>query len=294
MRVAFAGLVCVFLSICVLFGSWGPVFWQIGAPLWAELAIAAAVGLAAGALAPRETPAWLAWAVLVALAWAGYAYGAVAMIPPPLVPRFLVYPLAASVGVVAGLVAWRIPLRQSVWRPVPLVLGTAAIVGVFFLHGSIMAWTGPKPWPAPAFTLQLLNGKSLNSRALKGKTVVLAFWATWCGPCRRELPELQKFYTKNYASHDNVRFFLVDEGYGAETPAKARAFLAHLNLHMPAAFDAEGELGQKLRTGSVIPVRVVIGPRGLVRLIDRGYLKGEAGFPALRKVIRETTGEAAG
>ncbi len=292
MRAAFEGLAGLFLSVCVLFGTWGPFFWQIGTPLWAELAIAAAVGLAAGALAPRETPAWLAWPVLVALAWAGYAYGAVAILPSPVVLRFLVYPLAASVGVLAGLMAWRMPLRHAAWRPAPIVLGAAAIVGIFFLHGSIMAWTGPKPWPAPPFTLQLLNGKTLSSRALSGKTVVLAFWATWCGPCRRELPELQKFYEQHYAARGDVRFFLVDEGYGAETPAKARKFLAHFNLHLPAAFDAEGELGQKLRTGSVIPVRVVIGPHGFVRLIDRGYLKGEAGFPALRKVIRETTGEA--
>jgi peroxiredoxin len=56
---------------------------------------------------------------------------------------------------------------------------------------------GFKPFPAPAWTLQDVDGKSVNSEQLKGKVVVLDFWATWCPPCRSEIPgyvELQKKY----------------------------------------------------------------------------------------------------
>jgi peroxiredoxin len=56
---------------------------------------------------------------------------------------------------------------------------------------------GFKPFPAPAWTLQDVDGKSVTSEQLKGKVVVLDFWATWCPPCRSEIPgyvELQKKY----------------------------------------------------------------------------------------------------
>ncbi|MGH8274713.1 MAG: redoxin domain-containing protein [Gammaproteobacteria bacterium] len=286
MRDALTSLAGLFLSICVLFGTWGLVFWQIAAPFWAELAIAAGVALAAGALVPRELPAWLAWPILVVLAWAAYVFAAIAILPGPLVPQFLTYPLAASVGAAAGLAAWRMPMRRVVWRPLPIVLGAALVVGIFFLRGPLVVWGQPAPRLAPAFVLHLLNGKKVSSDALAGKTVVLAFWATWCAPCRKELPELQKFYMKHYATRKEVRFYLVDEGLGAETRAKAQAFLAHFDLTMPAAFDANGKLGAKLDTRGVLPVRVVIGPRGLVRLIDYGYIQGDKAFPALRKAIR--------
>jgi thiol-disulfide isomerase/thioredoxin len=289
MRAAAAGLVALFLAVCVLLGTWVPVYWHLEVPLWAELAIAAAVGLAAGALAPhRALPAWLAWPILIALAWAAYAYGAIAIMAPSMVARFLVFPLSASVGVAAGLAAWRMTGRGSVSRLAPIAFGAAAVVGIFFLHGAIAAWSTPAPWRAPAFNLALLKGGRVSSEALMGKTVVLAFWASWCAPCRKELPALQKLYRTLYASRENIRFYFLDEGGSGETPAKARAFLARLSIEVPAAYDANGRLLRELRGLGVLPMRVVIGPRGRVRLSEYGYLASDAGFPKLRRAITES------
>ena len=60
--------------------------------------------------------------------------------------------------------------------------------------------TEPAPTPAPDFTLRSLNGANLRLREQRGRVVMLNFWATWCGPCREEMPQLNKLYAKYRAS----------------------------------------------------------------------------------------------
>jgi thiol-disulfide isomerase/thioredoxin len=183
------------------------------------------------------------------------------------------------------------PTRRYRWRFVPLAIGVAAVVGLFLLAGPLTRWSASMSRPAPAFTLQLLDGGSVRSTELAGKTVVLAFWATWCTPCREELPRLNALYEAHYASRPDVVFYVVDEGLGAETPEKAKAFLAHFGVNIPAAFDTGGELGEKLDTRGVLPVRVLIGPKGRVWFTDFGYATEDASFAALRKAIAVSVGQ---
>ena len=67
--------------------------------------------------------------------------------------------------------------------------------------------------PAPAFSLETPERKTVTSAQLRGHVVVLAFWATWCAPCRQELPDLQKVYER-YKHNPNVAFFAVDGPWG--------------------------------------------------------------------------------
>lgn len=67
-------------------------------------------------------------------------------------------------------------------------------------------WKGQK---APDFTLQTLDGESVKLSDLQGKKVILNFWATWCPPCKSEMPHFQDYY-EEYAKEDNVEILAVN------------------------------------------------------------------------------------
>lgn len=286
-------LTYVMLALCVLAGTASPIYLRYS--YGAGLAIVALVGFAAGGIAPRVVRGWQAWLVLVVPSWAGLVFVLEATQFWRLGLLMYLWPAVASVGVAAGLVAWRLPERLWVWRIVPTAAGVGAVFGLYFwgsvLVGAIHAATPDMSatFQAPVYTLKRLDGGTVPASALRGKTVVLAFWATWCEPCREELPALEKLYTRHWRNDPRVAFYAVDVGLGGDTPAKGRSFLEELGVNLPAAFDKDGDLSRKLRTGGVLPVRVVIAPDGVVRLRKAGYAGFDAGFPALRKAVKVAT-----
>jgi thiol-disulfide isomerase/thioredoxin len=117
------------------------------------------------------------------------------------------------------------------------------------------AETGVTPGKsAPAFTLEGLAGPAVAVPAA-GKVTVLNFWATWCPPCREELPELDKFARDNPA----VAFYAVDL---QEPAAKVRDFLKQNGYSFPVLLDSGGSAAQAYRINA-IPTTVVIDKSGL-------------------------------
>jgi peroxiredoxin/outer membrane lipoprotein-sorting protein len=117
---------------------------------------------------------------------------------------------------------------------------------------------------APNFTLKDLQGKETALGNLKGQVVVLDFWATWCQPCVRSLPELEKFQ-KQVAGKD-VQIFAVNL---QEDRAKVEAFLKAHQLNLPVLLDPEGSMADKYHI-TAIPETVVIGKDGVVKNIFIG------------------------
>lgn len=286
MRTAAVSLSWLLLAACVLLGTWLQPIWNVVPERWLALAVAAIIGLVAGAVAPRQLSAWLAWIVLVVLAWALYVWAAFHIMTAPMVPRFLAYPLSASVGVAAGLIARRMPAKLAAWRFVPIALGAAAVVGVVLLKGPLAALGNPGQWQPPAFSLQLANGDQVTSQSLVGKTVVLSFWGVQCKPCLEELPALQRFYETHYLHQANVRFFLVNEDSGPDSAEKAAAWLNREHVSISSVLDPTHELDRLLKTGGILPTHVVIGANHRVLLTTFGYSKSKEAFPALRAVIK--------
>jgi len=109
----------------------------------------------------------------------------------------------------------------------------------------------------------------------KGKVIAIDFWATWCGPCRMEMPKLQQIYN-DYKARGLV-FVAVNL---QESPDKVKAFLEELKLDVPVALDAEGKVAE-LYAISGLPTLVLIGRDGLISSVHEGY------FPAMEQRLRK-------
>jgi peroxiredoxin/YHS domain-containing protein len=91
------------------------------------------------------------------------------------------------------------------------------------------------PRPVPSFSLTDLDGRPVTPAVLKGKVVLIDFWATWCAPCRKSMPELQALHDK-YASRGlTVVGISIDEGGNA----KVRKFVASKKFTYPIAVDTD-------------------------------------------------------
>lgn len=121
---------------------------------------------------------------------------------------------------------------------------------------------------APDFTLRTMDGKNLRLQELRGKVVLVNFWATWCGPCRQEMPHLNRLYDKYRASGFVMLGVNIDD-----EPEKAIGLANKLGLHFPVLLDSDKKVS-KLYDLSTMPSTVVIDRDGKVRYVHRGYRDG--------------------
>ncbi len=115
-----------------------------------------------------------------------------------------------------------------------------------------------KPLPLPAFTLTDLDGKTIDQAAWRGKVVLLNFWATWCGPCRAEIPDLIALQAK-YKDQLVVVGLSVDEGKTAN--ADVKKFVVDHAINYPVAI-VDGKIEKLFGGVSSIPSTFVLNPDG--------------------------------
>jgi cytochrome c biogenesis protein CcmG/thiol:disulfide interchange protein DsbE len=139
--------------------------------------------------------------------------------------------------------------------------------------------------PAPDVTLTLMDGSPLRLADLRGKVVVLNFWASWCAPCRREMPELQAFWNEIKQSDEPTA--IVGVGVRTDHDQDARALVAQGGFDYPIGRDTNTELPGlgPIETAFGVPegypATVVIRPDGVV---DR-YVLGPVNPDTLRSLI---------
>ncbi len=131
--------------------------------------------------------------------------------------------------------------------------------------------------PAPDFSLDTLTGEELILSKLRGTPVVLNFWATWCPPCRAELPELA-------AASTRLAGELMIVGVNqAEARADVQAFAAGLSLPFPVPLDERADVSQTYRVRS-LPTTFFIDRQGVIRQVQVGPVT-EATLEQLLKTI---------
>ena len=133
--------------------------------------------------------------------------------------------------------------------------------------GTALAAVGPNA-AAPDFTLRTAAGPNLRLQEQRGQVVLINFWATWCGPCRQEMPHLNRLYDKYKGSG----FVLI--GVNVDDDARnAAEVAAKLGIKFPVLWDTDKKVS-KLYDLSTMPSTVIVDRDGKVRYVHRGYLNG--------------------
>lgn len=179
--------------------------------------------------------------------------------------------------------------RWGRWSPVGLALLIVATVVVIYLvdRASEEEIDGPpsstttgelmEPRPAPAFALTPMDGGDpVTLESLAGKVVVVNFWASWCSPCREEMPALQA----SWEAHEDDGVVFVGVGAKNDKQAEAEAFAEEFGITYPIGRDTEGgdALAGEIEKGFGVPgypATFFITPDGMINQIVFGPLETE-------------------
>lgn len=136
---------------------------------------------------------------------------------------------------------------------------------------------------APDFTLKSMTGDNLNLTEQRGNITVINFWASWCGPCRKEMPILQELHNKYTDLGVQVWGINVEQENQA-----GRDFIKSINVDFPILFDNKNVLS-RLYQVSAMPTTVIVDRSGKIRFVFRGYKDGyeKKYAKAIKKLIRE-------
>lgn len=115
---------------------------------------------------------------------------------------------------------------------------------------------------APDFTLSKLDGDVISLSELQGKKVILNFWATWCPPCRAEMPDMQKFYEQ--VAGEEVEILAVNLTESETSREDIDAFLAEFGITFPIPLDVESEVASTYQAYS-IPTTYFIDSKGIIQ-----------------------------
>ena len=162
------------------------------------------------------------------------------------------------------------------------LLGITAIA-FFFSIASSYAASEKLTGKAPNFTLKSSSGKNIKLSELRGEVIMLNFWASWCGPCRQEMPLLEKIHKK----YKRLGFTLLGVNV-EENSTAAKNYLKDVKVSFPILFDTTNKTS-KLFDVSAMPTTILIDRNGNKRYLHKGYKPGyENDYKKqIKKLLRE-------
>ena len=158
------------------------------------------------------------------------------------------------------------------------------IVGIVAaLAVALPALAIPSGSPAPTFTLASSSGAELSLAQYRGQVVMINFWASWCGPCRQEMPLLESIYRK----YRQMGFTLLGVNVEPDSQA-ANEWLKQTPVSFPILYDKDSKVS-KLYDVAGTPSTVLIDRSGKLRMLHRGYKSGDENeyLDSIRALIRE-------
>ena len=157
----------------------------------------------------------------------------------------------------------RVPSKIGVLLTPPFVPGDSLLTGS--VSGRPGLWDPVEGQPVPAFSLSAPDGASMSSEALSGRALAINFWASWCGPCRHEIPLLVE---RQAELPEDLLILAVNV---RESESKIVEFAAEVGLELPIVLDPDGEVSD-LFSARGLPTTVFVDPQGNLTATWQGVL----------------------
>lgn len=144
------------------------------------------------------------------------------------------------------------------------------LIGLALLFATSVTYAASEKLSGKAanFTLKSRSGKNIKLSELRGQVVMLNFWASWCGPCRKEMPLLEQIHKK----YKSLGFTLLGVNVEQDSSA-AKRYLKDVKVSFPILFDVTNKTS-KLYNVSAMPTTILIDRNGNKRFLHKGYKAG--------------------
>ena len=160
----------------------------------------------------------------------------------------------------------------------PLILVAAIVIAVS------VALLLPSSAPPPETEFTLLDGRQITLRSLRGRPVLVSFWATSCRPCIEELPDLIRLYNTWHP----LGFELIAVAMPYDPPALVQEFTQRRGLPYPVALDVQGKLTSAFGGVPYVPAAFLIAPNGNIVLNSTGRLDIDKARRIIAKYLKGT------
>lgn len=145
---------------------------------------------------------------------------------------------------------------------------SSIVIRIFIIAFSVYSYADTEVMPAPDFTLKSNSGSNIRLAEQRGNVVMLNFWASWCAPCRQEMPHLNALSQQYSALGFNLLGINVDED-----PQAANRAINNLKVAFPVLFDSDSRIAE-LFSVDAMPTTIIIDKDGNIRHWHRGYQAG--------------------
>jgi len=180
---------------------------------------------------------------------------------------------------------FRIRLRTIYIMLVTVTLAIVVIVGlrVFLQQGNPLPPSPLVGKQAPDFTLPTLDGTAVSLSQFQGQPVLINFWASWCLPCREEMPEL----VRSYEAHKSEGLVILGLNLTySDTLTDVQAFVNEFHMTFPVLLDKDGQVAEKLYPLPGVPTSIFINRDGTIARVQVGLMSGKQVDKFVNEILR--------